>query len=194
MSKECSWEFAGRTNKAVIPEHLLQKLHELFDSANFSEVFNNPPCGTHITLYGEGYDYKIQGCGGRYRRTTCDFILFDVKVDNWWLYRDDVIDIANKLDIDYVPQLGYMTLMEAIKFVYDGFKSTIAEYYTLDAEGLVLKTPNNLLFRNGERIIMKVKSKDFRQFISKYGKDSLTFTEVEGKLILATTISQTFTL
>ena len=78
----CSWEFAGRTSKAIIPEHLLQKLHELFDSANFSEVFNNPPCNTHITLYGEGYGYKIQSCGNRYRRTTCDFILFDVKIDN----------------------------------------------------------------------------------------------------------------
>ena len=186
----CSWELAGKTDKAVIPQHLLARLHELFDNVNFHEVFNNPSCSTHITLYGEGYGYKVQGCGSRYRRTTCDFILFDVKVDNWWLYRDDVIDIANKLGIDYVPQLGYMTLMEAIKFVYDGFKSTIAEDSTLDAEGLVLKTPSNLLFRNGERIVMKVKSKDFRQFIAKYGEDSLVFTETDGKLVLATTVEQ----
>lgn len=186
----CSWEFAGRTSKAVIPEHLLSRLHQLFDGVNFHEVFNNPPCGTHITLYGEGYGHKIQSCGGRYRRDTCDFILFDVKVGNWWLTRDNVVDIANKLGIDCVPQLGYMTIMEAIKFVYDGFKSTIAEDSTLDAEGLVLKTPDNLLFRNGERIVMKVKGKDFRQFVAKYGEGSLAFTEVDGKLVLATTVEQ----
>lgn len=187
----CSWEFAGRTDKANIPEHLLSRLHQIFDGINFHEIFPKAQCNTHITLYGEGYGYKIQGCGSRYRKDTCDFILFDVKVGNWWLYRDDVIDVANKLGIDYVPQLGYMTLMEAIKFVYDGFKSTIAEDSTLDAEGLVLKTPGNLLFRNGERIVMKVKGKDFRQFMAKYGKDSLTFTEADGKLILATTVEQT---
>lgn len=186
----CSWEFAGRTSKAVIPEHLLARLHQLFDGINFHEVLNNPPCGTHVTLCGEGYGHKIQGCGSRYRRTICDFILFDVKVGNWWLNRDNVVDIANKLGIDYVPQLGYMTIMEAIKFVYDGFKSTIAEDSTLDAEGLVLKTPDNLLFRNGERIVMKVKGKDFRQFVAKYGEGSLTFTEVDGKLVLATTVEQ----
>ena len=133
---------------------------------------------------------KIQGCGSRYRRTTCDFILFDVKVDNWWLLRADVIDIANKLSIDYVPQLGYMTLMEAIDFVNKGFKSLIAEDSTLDAEGLVLKTPDNLLFRNGERIVLKIKTKDFRQFKQKYGEDSLIFTNVDNKLVISTTVEQ----
>lgn len=186
----CNWEFEGRTNKAVIPQHLLVRLHELFDNVNFHEVFNNPSCGTHITLYGEGYGYKIQSCGSRYRRTTCDFILFDVKIDNWWLLRADVIDIANKLNIDYVPQLGYMTLMEAIDFVNKGFKSIIAEDSTLDAEGLVLKTPDNLLFRNGERIVLKVKTKDFRQFKQKYGEDSLIFTNVDNKLVISTTVEQ----
>ena len=187
----CNWEFAGRTDKAVIPEHLLSRLHQIFDGVNFHEVFNNPPCGTHATLYGEGYGYKIQSCGSRYRKTTCDFILFDVKVGSWWLGRDNVIDIANKLNIDYVQQLGHMTLMEAIKFVYDGFKSTIAEDPTLDAEGLVLKTPDNLLFRNGERIIMKIKTADFKKFTQKYGKDSLLFTEVGDKLVLSTNVTQT---
>lgn len=187
----CSYEFAGRTSKAVIPEHLLSRLHQIFDGVNFHEVLNNPPCGTHVTLYGEGYGAKIQGCGGRYNKNACDFILFDVKVGNWWLQRDNVIDIANKLNIDYVPQLGYMTLMEAIKFVYDGFKSIVAEDPTLDAEGLVLKTPDNLLFRNGERIVMKIKGKDFRQFKAKYGEDSLLFTEVGDKLVLSTSVTQT---
>lgn len=185
----CHTSFAGRAEQSIIPSYLMEKLAELFGGANFIEVFNHPK-NTFITLYGEGYGHKIKECGDRYRKDICDFALFDVKVGNWWLLRENVVDIANKLGINYVPQLGYMTLMEAIKFVYDGFKSTIAEDPTLDAEGLVLKTPDNLLFRDGERIVMKVKSRDFRQFLSKYGEDSLVFTETDGKLVLATTVEQ----
>lgn len=185
----CYVQFKGRTDKAVIPEHLMKKLQDIFCGLNFIEIFNAPK-DTKVTLYGEGYGCKIQGCGGRYIHDDCNFVLFDVKVGNYWLSRENVCDIASKCSIDVVPQLGYMTLMEAIKFVYDGFKSIVAEDSSLDAEGLVLKTPDNLLFRNGERIVMKIKSKDFRQFIAKYGENSIIFTETEGKLVLATTAEQ----
>lgn len=56
-----------------------------------------------------------------------------------------------------------MTIPEAIEFVRNGFKSTIAENKDYEAEGLVLKTPDGLLGRNGERLITKIKTKDFRQ-------------------------------
>lgn len=185
----CSMLFKGRTERAVIPKHLLDKLNSLFNIEKFKEIFPDFE-DIHVTLYGEGYGYKIQSCGSRYIRNDCSFILFDVKVGDYWLYRDSVCDIANKLGIDYVPQLGYMTIMEAIDFVNKGFKSLIAEDSTLDAEGLVLKTPDNLLFRNGERIVLKVKTKDFRQFKQKYGEDSLIFTNVDNKLVISTTVEQ----
>jgi hypothetical protein len=62
-----------------------------------------------------------------------------------------------------------MTLKEAIDYVKQGFKSTIAENKDYDAEGLVLKTPNGLLRRNGERLITKIKTVDFRKYESVYG-------------------------
>lgn len=157
---EINMEFKGRTNNAIIPSHLLEKLNFLFNKEHLIEVFNlkEKPC--NITIYGEGYGVKIQK-GGNYISDDVNFILFDIKINNWWLNRESLEDIAHKLNISIVPLIGYMTIPEAIEYVEKGFKSTIAENKDYNAEGLVLKTPNGLLLRNGERLITKIKTVDF---------------------------------
>lgn len=157
--------FKGRTDKAVIPEHLLTKLNWLFDRERLMEVLNitDETQDCNITLYGEGYGAKIQK-GGNYISNDVNFILFDVKVGKWWLDRESIKDIANKLGINVVPLMGYMTIPEAIEYVKKGFKSTIAENKDYDAEGLVLKAPCGLLKRDGERLITKIKTVDFRKY------------------------------
>ena len=157
--------FKGRTDKAVIPEHLLTKLNWLFDRERLMEVLNitDETQDCNITLYGEGYGAKIQK-GGNYISNDVNFILFDVKIGKWWLDRESIKDIANKLGISAVPLMGYMTIPEAIEYVKKGFKSTIAENKDYDAEGLVLKTPCGLLKRDGERLITKIKTVDFRKY------------------------------
>lgn len=160
--REVNVNFKGRTDEATIPAHLYRRLKELFDNVNWLEIFDITST-TSITLYGEGYGTKIQK-GGNYISSGVDFILFDVKVDKWWLQRDAVEDIANKLNIKIVPLIGYMTIPEAVEYVRRGFKSTIAENKDYDAEGLVLKTTTGLLRRNGERLITKIKTVDFRKY------------------------------
>lgn len=157
--------FKGRTDKAVIPEHLLTKLNWLFDRERLMEVLNitDETQDCNITLYGEGYGAKIQK-GGNYISNDVNFILFDVKIGKWWLDRESIKDIANKLGINVVPLMGYMTIPEAIEYVKKGFKSTIAENKDYDAEGLVLKIPCGLLKRDGERLITKIKTVDFRKY------------------------------
>ena len=157
--------FKGRTDKAVIPEHLLAKLNWIFDRERLMEVLNitDETQDCNITLYGEGYGAKIQK-GGNYISNDVNFILFDVKIGKWWLDRESIKDIANKLGISAVPLMGYMTIPEAIEYVKKGFKSTIAENKDYDAEGLVLKTPCGLLKRDGERLITKIKTVDFRKY------------------------------
>ena len=157
--------FKGRTDKAVIPEHLLTKLNWLFDREHLMEALNitDETQNCNITLYGEGYGAKIQK-GGNYISNDVNFILFDVKIDKWWLDREAIKDIANKLGINAVPLMGYMTIPEAIEYVKKGFKSTIAENKDYDAEGLVLKAPCGLLKRDGERLITKIKTVDFRKY------------------------------
>ena len=160
--REVNVNFKGRTDEATIPAHLYRRLKELFDNVNWLEIFDITST-TSITLYGEGYGTKIQK-GGNYISSGVDFILFDVKVDKWWLQRDAVEDVANKLNIKIVPLIGYMTIPEAIEYVKKGFKSTIAENKDYDAEGLVHKTTTGLLRRNGERLITKIKTVDFRKY------------------------------
>ena len=157
--------FKGRTDKAVIPEHLLTKLNWLFDREHLMEVLNitDETQDCNITLYGEGYGAKIQK-GVNYISNDVNFILFDVKIGKWWLDRESIKDIANKLGINVVPLMGYMTIPEAIEYVKKGFKSTIAENKDYDAEGLVLKAPCGLLKRDGERLITKIKTVDFRKY------------------------------
>ena len=157
--------FKGKTDKAIIPEHLLTKLNWLFDREHLMEVLNitDETQDCNITLYGEGYGAKIQK-GGNYISNDVNFILFDVKIGKWWLDRESIKDIANKLGINVVPLMGYMTIPEAIEYVKKGFKSTIAENKDYDAEGLVLKTPCGLLKRDGERLITKIKTVDFRKY------------------------------
>lgn len=162
--------FGGRTSKANIPIHLEVKMHDLFDGSDWNNIFPKPKAGDHITIYGEGYGIKIQD-GGNYISNDVNFILFDVLYNNTWLSRESCLDIAEKLGIMIVPLVGYMTIPEAIEYVKKGFKSFIAENKNYDAEGLVVKTPVGLKLRNGDRIITKIKTCDFRKFKAKYGDE-----------------------
>ena len=124
-----TYEFAGRTSRAIIPTHLLEKLGILFTQARLKSVFDEQR-NCHITLYGEGYGHKIQS-GGRYIKDDVSFILFDIMVGNWWLQREKVDEIARKLGIKTVPIVGYMTIAEACRFVESGFKSLITVFSVL---------------------------------------------------------------
>lgn len=162
--------FMGRTNNSTIPEHLNLKLQQIFYRVDWKTVFPSLMPGDSVCLYGEGYGNKIQK-GSSYISNDVDFILFDVKYNNWWLERKNCEDIANKCGIKIVPIVGYMTIPEAIDLVKKGFKSSISEDKNLIAEGLVLKTPQGLLSRDGNRIITKIKHNDFVRFKNVYGQD-----------------------
>lgn len=162
--------FMGKTNNSTIPEHLNLKLQQIFYRVDWKTVFPSLMPGDSVCLYGEGYGNKIQK-GSSYISNDVDFILFDVKYNNWWLERKNCEDIANKCGIKIVPIVGYMTIPEAIDLVKKGFKSSISEDKNLIAEGLVLKTPQGLLSRDGKRIITKIKHNDFVRFKNVYGQD-----------------------
>lgn len=148
-------EFGGRTDNAQIPVFLVNRLQELVENFNWQEVF---PDADDVTLFGEGYGAKIQKSGGLYKPDGVDFILFDVKIGHWWMKREAVDEIAGKLGIGSVPIIFRGTLMEAIEFVKPGFDSTIG---SAKAEGLVLVPAIDLFTRRGDRVITKLKTKDF---------------------------------
>jgi hypothetical protein len=148
-------EFGGRTDRAQIPAMLLKALLELFPEELFEQQFGD----TTVTLYGEGYGAGIQKGSGNYRATP-GFVLFDVRVGDWWLLRDDVVDVAAKMGIDVIPLFLTGTLHEAIDLVRNGLNSLWGNFR---AEGLVGVTTAGLLDRAGNRIMVKVKAADFAE-------------------------------
>lgn len=151
-------KYGGKTDNAQTPMDLVERLHTLFDSKK--ELFNTtfvPKEGvqTAVCFYGEGYGNGIQK-GGCYKPTK-DFVLFDIKVGNIWLKREDIECIAQSFGIGIVPIVGKGTLQDGIEMVRNGFKSTWGDFI---AEGIVARPEVELNGRYG-RIITKIKHCDF---------------------------------
>ena len=154
--------FGGKTDDAQMSIKLLEKLQKIFTKEKMQEVF---PEGK-VTLFGEGFGVKIRS-GGNYIQDDVGFILFDVLIDTWWLKRDSVEDIANKLQIKIVKLIGEGTLQNAVDLTKKGFAS---EFGNFVAEGMVLRPKIQLFSRKGDRIITKVKYKDFSKDNKRGGK------------------------
>jgi len=144
----------GRTERAQIPAFLVNKLQEMFPPGKFLSLYPD----LQMTLYGEGYGARIQKGGGNYIPDGVSFILFDVMINDNWLARENVEDIAAKLDIDVVPIVGHGCLAYAVDMARNGFQSHIG---TQVAEGLVMRPAVELCNRRGQRVITKIKHKDF---------------------------------
>ena len=150
--------YQGRTERAQIPAHLMNKLIELFGGTVNEELFEQKFGEMQVVLFGEGYGAKIQN-GGNYR-SDVSFILFDVYLpeQNLWLKRDAIEDIAKAFNIDAVPIVCEGNLDGAVEFVKGKPKSTIG---TADMEGIVCKPQVDMLDRMGRRLIVKIKARDF---------------------------------
>jgi hypothetical protein len=166
LSYDASQEFrgnehayvAGKTDNAQLAPTLLLRLVELLKAMPMETVFGTE-LDTAVTLYGEGYGNRIGKAGHLYRPDGVDFVLFDVNVAGWWLSRENVEDVAQKLGLDVVPIVGTGTLTEAVEKVREGFDSLS---WGVLAEGLVMRPDVELFARDGSRIITKIKRKDFR--------------------------------
>ena len=145
-------EFGGKTDNAQLYAPLIEWMHSKFYSGALARVFDGP-----AIIYGEGFGAGIQG-GGKYRKDTV-VIAFDVFMGGMWLKRDSVEDIANKLEIEIVPLVGRGSLSDAIQLVKNGYESAWAG---VPPEGLVMRPAVEMLDRRGQRIITKIKAKDFK--------------------------------
>lgn len=150
--------FSGKTNNSQISAKLVKRLIELFPHhGKLAELFPDGGC-----LYGEGFGAGIAKGGGNYSKTQ-DFVLFDVKVGDWWLERENIKDVADNLEIPIVPVVDWAegaTLKDMSEIIREGgFPSYWGNFL---AEGIVARPKVTLLQRDGERIITKLKTKDFK--------------------------------
>ena len=149
--------YAGKTDKAEIPTFLLNRLREIFEPIQdkIASMFE----GKLPIFYGEGYGNKIQKHGSDYISDGQDFVLFDIKVNEYWLSREQVQSIAGDLGLDVVPIVGSGTLYDMVDMVKAGFNSKWGDFI---AEGIVAR-PLYELNHKGHRVITKLKYKDFRR-------------------------------
>ena len=152
-------KYGGKTDNAQLQMDLVENLHKMFDSKIelFKETFI-PPKEQEVAVcfYGEGYGAGIQK-GGCYRQEK-SFVLFDIKIGHLWLNRENVEDIAEKFGIDIVPIIGSGTIKDMVDMVKKGFNSQWGDFL---AEGIVAKPKIELFTRRGDRLIAKIKHKDF---------------------------------
>ena len=154
-----SVSFRGRTDKAQLPMDLVERLQELFPIEKFTKLWplDDTEENSSICLYGEGFGAGIQK-GGKYSDHK-DFVLFDIKMGEVWLKREDVVDIAQKMKIMSVPYLGTEDLNQLVELVEKPIASNWGDF---EMEGIVARPIVELFDRFGNRIITKLKAKDFK--------------------------------
>lgn len=153
-------EIGGRTDRAQIPKHLMDYLSATFLTPEVEELFEQTYGEKDVMLFGEGYGAKIQN-GGDYR-SDVSFILFDVLIGDNWQSRELVETTAKMFGIDVVPIVLEGTIGDGIDYVMQHNNSTIGNAVM---EGVVGRPKVEMKDRLGNRIIVKIKWKDFKNFV-----------------------------
>ena len=148
--------FMGRTDRAQIPAHLLKRLEELFGGESKEELFEQTFGKKEVILFGEGFGEKIQKGGDLYG--PADFILFDVYIDGFWLASDAVCEIAETFEIKVVPYMFRGDLESGVRFIKSHPMSLLRDS---EMEGIVGRPMVQMFSRTGERIMVKIKCRDF---------------------------------
>lgn len=179
--KDCEWEwtekvdgtnirilwdghavsFMGRTDNAQIPAPLVNRLNALFGGESNAQIFEQSFGEKPVMLFGEGYGNKIQSVGKLYNPDGVDFILFDVCIgDDHYLPRNSVEGVAKMFGINSVPIVGRGPLESAVEFVKKHPNSTLGE---VEMEGVVCRPAIELRDCEGNRLIVKIKWRDFNK-------------------------------
>lgn len=161
-------EFGGRTDKAEIPGALLNLLKEHFGTPEAEEVFEQQFGDKDVIIFGEGYGKKIQNGDGYCPDGGVNFAVFDVMVNGYYLDNDAIDQIAWTFGFNQVPYVGMMTLEEAVFLIKEGGASYLEirkNYFGDNApfEGFVARPEYGVYDKQGHRIIVKIKVKDFKE-------------------------------
>lgn len=154
----------GKTENAQWDPKTINFLNTLINKEKMESIFPTKN-GEYpkVIIYGETYGHGINKSGGQYfnEKNKWGFRIFDVKVGDFWLYPDGVEDVAKKLGVETPTDYGTMTIAEAEKMVIAGFRDNVAEGNLL-AEGLVGRPVVQLFNRMGERVMVKIKTRDYK--------------------------------
>lgn len=152
------FEFYGRTDNASIPAFLFKKLQDIFCNDEMEQMFEQLFNDTQVMICGEGYGNRIQKVGKEYISDDVGFIVFDIVIHDFYLKRIVVEDICKKLSLNIVPIVLKGTIDNAVKYVKSTPYSIVGK---CKMEGLVGVPKEPVCDRQGRRVIVKIKAKDF---------------------------------
>lgn len=115
-----------------------------------------------IVIYGEGYGAGVQK-GGIYSPTK-NFRVFDIRIGSAYQDFEYVKKVCIDNQLNLVPIIGEtseITYDECLWYLERNKKTLIKEGTGGDSEGLVAKFEPVLLNKYGERLIFKIKFRDF---------------------------------
>ena len=148
-----TFEVKGKDENSSTPKDLLEWIKNwIYEN---SQIVSDLFATEDIILYGEGVGTKIQKVGHNFG--SQHFKLFDVYINGFWLQKDDVLDIANKLSLD-TPITWIGTIQDAI----DKVKALpISSFGNFTIEGYVGQPIVRLNDAKQKRITTKIKVCDF---------------------------------
>lgn len=154
-------EVYGRTDRANIPGDLRDSIDQWATEENLRACFKRSDSEvelpSQVVLFGEGIGKGIQGAAGAAYGAK-QFVLFDVLVNSYWLRWDDVKDVAEKLGIEYVSELGRdLPLEQAERRVR--WSAFLGNGHP-EVEGIILRTDPYLFDQRGRRVMAKYKVRD----------------------------------
>lgn len=173
-------DYGGRTDEADMPPELLEYLKKTFTLEKMKAAFWIDPLKIpqSVTIYGEGYGHGTGVSGSGVYRKDISFRIFDCTVEKWWLERPNLEDVAKKLEIKCVPILGvidflpteeghierlFLDNMNNLVAVEDSEGSKNTDLRNIRPEGIVAKSDPMLFNRKGQRVMWKLKIKDFKK-------------------------------
>jgi RNA ligase len=171
-------DYGGRTDDAQISTHVLRHLDATFRSPEgLTRLLTVFPRGG-VTLYGEGFGDQVNRQERRSYLPGASFVLFDVLAHSeegpLWLERANVEDVAERLALPVVPEVGTGTLLDAAEQVERGLlPSAWGDFHV---EGLVMRPLVELKTRRGERVIAKIKVTDYERLRRLEARDAASTT------------------
>ena len=154
-----SLEVRGRSDDDHAYAKHFPMIRNMFTEAQFAEKFGEKP----VTLYGELYGNGINK--GQKYRDDVGWIMFDAQINGFFLEQNNLQALGDSLSVDVVPVIQQSSLDNGRLTVKLGLDSQVATWCgrgKVEAEGLIGKPAVQLFDKFGERIIVKIKTRDYR--------------------------------
>ncbi len=174
LSDDDTVEYKGRADEAELIPEMLKFLMEKFPLTVLKNALwlpnKTPP--KHATIYGEGYGGSHMAHGSGIYRKDWSFRLFDVLMESpngiWWLERRNIEDIAMKLGVQCVPLIGHIDYLPCCaeqleEIINESIVAKEENDTKTIPEGIIAKSEPSLFDKKGDRIIWKLKIKDFKK-------------------------------